>query len=436
MLEATSRFCGRIASGCSPERWSRSLLLAAALGIGCLAFAQEAHSQPAWIIQNRSAGLFPTWATESGVEVLTGNFNRDRRTDLGLIRLEPGWSTLPVALATSASFLVQNRMISLFAGWATESGVQVLTGDFNRDGLTDVALIRQDAGWSTLPVALSTNFGFRIRNYPIGSFAGWATESGVQVLTGDFNGDRRTDVALVRQDAGWATVPLALSIGGGFSILNPAVGPFAGWATESGVQVLTGDFDGDRRTDIALVRQDAGWATVPLALSTGTGFNILNPSVGAFAGWATESGVQVLTGDFDGDGRTDLALVRQDAGWNTIPLALSTGTGFNVLNPFVGAFASWATESGVQVVTGDFNGDRRTDIALVRQDPGWNTIPVALSTGSGFNIENRPAGSFAGWATESGVEVVTGDFNGDRRTDLALVRQDPGWSTVPVALAP
>jgi hypothetical protein len=36
---------------------------------------------------------------------------------------------------------------------------------------------------------------------------------------------------------------------------------------------------------------------------------------------------------------------------------------------------------------------------------------------------------FADWAATSGVEVVTGDFNGDRRTDIGLVRQEPGWST-------
>lgn len=99
MLEAMPRFCGRIASGRSPERQSRSLLLAAVLGTGCLAFAQEAHGQPSWIIQNRSAGLFPTWATESGVEVLTGDFSGDRRSDIALVRQDAGWSTVPVALA-------------------------------------------------------------------------------------------------------------------------------------------------------------------------------------------------------------------------------------------------------------------------------------------------------------------------------------------------
>jgi hypothetical protein len=86
-------------------------------------------------------------------------------------------------------------------------------------------------------------------------------------------------------------------------------------------------------------------------------------------------------------------------------------------------------------VTGDFNRDRRTDIGLVRQDPGWASVPVALSQDNSFVIRNPGVGDFAVWAATSGVLVITGDFNGDGRTDIGLVRQDPGWASVPVALS-
>ena len=55
---------------------------------------------------------------------------------------------------------------------------------------------------------------------------------------------------------------------------------------------------------------------------------------------------------------------------------------------------------------GDFNGDGKTDIALVRQESGWNTVPVALSGDTGFTIQNRPVGDFASWAATSGVRVI------------------------------
>ena len=119
-------------------------------------------------------------------------------------------------------------------------------------------------------------------------------------------------------------------------------------------------------------------------------------------------------------------------------MASSNGDGtFTITNADVGDFAKvWATQSNVRVITGDFSGTGRTDIALVRQDPGWHTVPVALSKGNGkFMITNADVGEFAkSWATQSkNVQVTAGDFNGNGRTDIALVRQDPGWHTIPVA---
>ena len=110
----------------------------------------------------------------------------------------------------------------------------------------------------------------------------------------------------------------------GFTITNGGVGDFAGWAATSGVRVITGDFNGNGRTDIALVRQDGGWGSIPIAFSNGDGnFTITNGGVDDFAGWAATSGVRVITGDFNGNGRTDIALVRQNAGWGTIPIAFN-----------------------------------------------------------------------------------------------------------------
>lgn len=59
---------------------------------------------------------------------------------------------------------------------------------------------------------------------------------------------------------------------------------------------------------------------------------------------------------------------------------------------------------------GDFDGDGRTDIALVGPAT-WTMIPVATSTGDGFTITNLPAGTFPGWAVNA--RVLPGDFDGD-----------------------
>ncbi|NUU15753.1 VCBS repeat-containing protein, partial [Cellulomonas humilata] len=153
--------------------------------------------------------------------------------------------------------------------------------------------------------------------------------------------------------------------------------------------------------------------------------------------WANTAGVKVVTGDFNGNGLTDIALVRQNAGWASIPVAFAQGDGtWQITNGSAPTFiGSWANTPGVRVVTGDFNGNGLTDIALVRQNAGWASIPVAFAQGDGtWQITNGSAPTFIGsWANTAGVKVVTGDFNGNGLTDIALVRQNAGWASIPVA---
>lgn len=71
-------------------------------------------------------------------------------------------------------------------------------------------------------------------------------------------------------------------------------------------------------------------------------------------------------------------------------------------------FASFAATPGVRVLTGDYNGDGRSDIALTGV-PGWNTIPVAMSQGNGtFATTNLPVGNgFAQFAADARAVVST-----------------------------
>ncbi|WP_169501854.1 FG-GAP repeat domain-containing protein, partial [Kribbella catacumbae] len=166
-------------------------------------------------------------------------------------------------------------------------------------------------------------------------------------------------------------------------------------------------------------------------------FDVQLAEAGVFPSQPSDNGSlapSAIDGDFDGDGRADIVLAGA-TGFNTLPMARSDGTGgFTTSNRAAIEFGAWAAVPGVKIINGDFNNDGRTDIALTGGQ-GWTTIPLALSNGDGrFTVTNSPVGEFGGWASPAATKVVSGDFNADGRTDIALTGS-PGFVSVPVAFS-
>jgi hypothetical protein len=273
------------------------------------------------------------------------------------------------------------------------------------------------------------------QNRPAADFASLAANPDVETVSDDFNGDSNTDLALVNHAAGWDTVPVALSNATGFTVENQPAADFASLAASPDVVVISGDFNGDGRDDLALVNTATGWNTIPVALSSAIGFTVENRPAADFASLAASPDIEPIAGDFNGDGTDDIALINHAAGWNTVPVALSfIATGFTVENRPAADFASLAASPDVEPLAEDFNGDGTIDLALINHAAGWNTIPWALSSATGFTTENQPAADFASFAASPDVAAFAGDFNGDARGDLALVNTAAGWNSVIVAL--
>src|SRR5438445_124480 len=164
------------------------------------------------------------------------------------------------------------------------------------------------------------------------------------------------------------------------------------------VSLVAGDFNGDGKLDLALANFDSN--NVSILLGTGTG------SFNAATSFAAGSGPSsVAVGDFNGDGNLDLAVANQTS--NNVSILLGTGTGS------FSAATNFAAGSGPNsVAAGDFNGDGKLDLAMANNSS--NTVSILLGTGTG---SFSAAANFG--VGSSPTSVAAGDFNGDGKLDLA-----------------
>lgn len=286
--------------------------------------------------------------------------------------------------------------------WASTMA-HVFTGssaDFNGDGRDDVVTFTHNS-LADAYVALSTGTGFS------GTSSKWHDFfclGGETPLTGDFNGDGRDDIITFTHGS-LGDVYVSLSTGTSFG----ASGKWHDWFSLNGEVPAVGDVNGDGKDDIITFTRN-GLGDVWVALSTGNGFT-------ASAKWHEYFGIAGESpgvADFNGDGKADIVTFTHGSRADVI-VALSTGSGF-------GQPATWHDLFGYGLQSprlGDFNGDGKTDIAAFSGDADAD-VHVALSTGAGF-------GSTAKWHdyfAPPGEFPYTGDFDGDGKTDIVTFTHD------------
>ena len=175
--------------------------------------------------------------------------------------------------------------------------------------------------------------------------------------------------------------------------------------------VAVGDFNGDGKLDMAVA--DEGDNTVSILLGNGDG---TFQSQSTFpTGVAPDA---IVAGDFNGDGKLDLGVANFTD--NTISILLGNGDG-----TFTAGRTITGVNSPVAMVTGDFRSAGKLDLAVLDQADGL----VSVFPGNGDGTFATKIDTSAG---RSPSALVTGDFNGDGKTDLAVTNS--GSNSVSVLL--
>jgi hypothetical protein len=326
------------------------------------------------------------------VSVAVGDFNSDGRPDLAVANF----------LSNNVSVLLGNgdgtfqQAVSYAAG---SFPLSVAVGDFNADGKQDLAV----TNFNNVSVLLGQGDGTFL---PAVNYAAGGRPFSVAV--GDFNGDGKQDLAVAIRGTYpyYADGSVSILLGKGDGTFLPAVNYAAGIGP---VSVAVGDFNGDGKQDLAVADVGDNYAKgqgVSVLLGQGDGTFLPAKS---YVAWVDPSAVAV--GDFNGDGKPDLAV----ANHGTFPY--TNGSVSVLLGQGDGTFPSTpafpAGDSPSAVAVGDFNGDGILDLAVANEDS--DNVSVLLGKGDGTFL---PAIDYPAGSTPSSVAV--GDFNGDGKLDLGV----------------
>ncbi|MFD8494872.1 trypsin-like serine protease [Amycolatopsis sp. NPDC059657] len=311
----------------------------------------------------------------------------------------------------------------------------VPVSDFTADGRDDIAAAYyyddEDTGllqWN----ATQNAPGLSTFNSQWRSGAGNWNGPNCRWLSGDFNGDSRSDAAAfcgypeLNQTKlfVWYATPTGLGE------------PEEKWDSGEGQFIadqahwVAGDFNGDGRTDLAAAYGYAGSTTSLFTwYATANGFGPPTETWASGDGQFNEKQSRLFAGDFNGDGRTDIGAAYDYSGSSSAIFTwTATTTGLGAREQ------KWASAPGAfdasraRWLSGDFNGDGRSDIAAAfdqDHDHAVTTLLVWDATATGFSNQAERWNSGTGSFDARQAQWTVGDFDGDGRSDLAAFYSYP-----------
>ena len=318
---------------------------------------------------------------------VASDFNGDGRVDLVYPADQSGTLGIGVMLGNGdGTFQAEVYLPSGVTGTSLNSSV--ITGDFNRDGIPDVAqLVNNETG--VQDVVIFTGLGNGL--FSVGAPIAVTLSFPFAIASGDFNGDGRIDLVVEGESA------FSVFLGNGDGTFQPQITtdstPYQGFAFGA---IAVGDLNGDGIPDVTLSSQSFSFDLLYPGKGDGTFGSPTEINLpGGFLGLAIA--------DLNGDGIPDLVN-------DYIEVAFGKGGGKFKAPVYYPGDGAGITIGENAVAVADLRNDGRIDVVAAGEH-----VSILLNDGKGILQDGVKT------TTPAGINcAATGDFNGDGIPDLAL----------------
>lgn len=336
---------------------------------------------------------------------------------------------LTLAAASAASAYTININNGMQLPRIGSNGYDYRVGDFDGDGIADIAQV--DIHNHVWYVVFSGQSHYQGNVAKYSTIRMGLTPGGdVDHFVGDYSGDRKDDFGTLHYTSnssgkvgkwyimnsatkGKGVYPLP---GGDYTFANTK------WGLEWGAmdmkwQVVPGDFDGDGITDRAIVNKTYGLWCIHSSATNDLFYSPFGYLVFGWQWYGQTINHEIAVGDYDGDGKTDRAIVSHAEGtWYVIPSSTE-----NVYDTRYFGYKQKGFSTYSRLAIGDYDGNGFDDYASFDTKNAKVVIHY-----NGFPGEALPADVSQSWSELKGknystIYPVVGDYDGDGRADYAFV---------------